>query len=61
MIKLTDKEREFLRRLLAEHRAYYDLLSMHPKCSRSSRDQAAFINSLWRKLANVTNPKKQLR
>ena len=55
MIKLTDKEREFLRRLLAEHRAYYDLLSMHPKCSRSSREQAAFINSLWRKLA-TPNP-----
>ena len=53
MIKLTDKEREFLRRLIAEHRTYYDLLSMHPKCSRSSREQAAFINSLWRKLQPV--------
>jgi hypothetical protein len=50
MIKLTEKERAFLRRLLAEHRAYYDLLSMHPKCSQTSRSQAAFINTLWKKL-----------
>jgi hypothetical protein len=53
MIKLTDGEREFLRRLIVEHRAYYDLLSMHPKCSRSSQDQAVFINSLWRKLQPI--------
>jgi hypothetical protein len=53
MIKLDDKEREFLRRLIAEHRAYYDLLSMHPKCSQTSQEQCQFINSLWRKLQAV--------
>jgi hypothetical protein len=53
MIKLTDKEREFLRRLLAEHRTYYDLLSMHPKCSQTNRDQRLFIDTLWQKLSRI--------
>jgi hypothetical protein len=53
MIKLTDKERAFLRRLLAEHRTYYDLLSMHPKCSRKSQESRHLVNGLWEKLQSI--------
>ena len=50
MIHLTDEEQAFLRRLIAQHLAYYEVLALNPKCSPNNREQAAFINSLWRKL-----------
>jgi hypothetical protein len=53
MIRLSKPEREFLRRLISEHRVYYELLSMHPKCSRANRDQRLFIDTLWQKLSSI--------
>jgi hypothetical protein len=50
---LSKAELEFLCRLIAEHRAYYETLAMHPKCSRANRDQRLFIDTLWQKLSSI--------
>ena len=60
MIQLTDKEQAFLRRLIAQHLAYYEVLALHSNCSQNNRDQHLFIGALWEKLQpnNTSEPPK---
>jgi len=50
-VDLNPNQRDFLRRLLKEHLAYYRLLASSPRCSTQKRQKLALLEALERKLA----------
>ena len=49
--ELTPEERNFMLKLVQEHRMYYQAIVSHPKCSAATREKGKFIEALYQKLS----------